>query len=995
MMKLKFVDQEFQTNAVNSIVDIFEGAENKDSVFTIDISQDKKYSDLLEGEGQTYNLGYGNKLSLDDFELLKNVRKIQERNNILKSDNIQGRNFSVEMETGTGKTYVYTKTILEMNKKYGFTKFIIVVPSVAIKEGVYKSLQITEEHFKFKYDNVPYSYFVYDSSKLNRIQTYSTSTNIEIMIINIDAFRKDIDDDKKSNIIHRESDKLSGNRPIDLISGTYPIVIIDEPQSVDTTKKSKDALKTLNPLVTLRYSATHKDLYNLMYQLTPVDAYQKRLVKQIEVSSVSSDIASAKPYIKLHSVDDKNGYSAKVEIWVKQKDGTLKKKRVKVKPGTDLWDASKEVDYYKDQNFIVSNIDCFEGEESIAFSEGTVLHLGEATGETNQEVIKRAQIRETIDLHLQKEAHYVKKGIKVLSLFFIDKVANYRDYDSDGKINKGKYAIWFEEEYKKLIEGKYKHLVQQNQEHFAAFPDDIHDGYFSVDNKNRFKDSSTGSSKADESTYELIMKDKERLLDLKEPLRFIFSHSALKEGWDNPNVFQVCTLVETKDTLTKRQKIGRGLRICVDQDGSRVLEPKYNKLSVIANEAYKTFAKELQTELEREAGFKFGVIEKVSFTNLEITRDDGTERRLTQSESKEIYKYLKEKGYINNKNKVTEEFFRDKNEDKFTVPYKFDEMKYKIMFQIENLSREIEIKNANDRVQVKRNKKVFLSDDFKALFKKIDQKTFYSVDMDIETFVKACSSDIAHMPTIEAEKVRRERSLLDVTTKGVLHEERARYENLGKVFDFETPKRPDVLRRLQESTGLLRKTLTDILIDSGRLKDFNVNPELFIKHVSAIIRKLKREYMVDGIKYYKLDDFYNMEEVFDDSELYGYKNKNVLDISDEKNVYDHVLFDSEVEKMFAEDAEKDEDVIVYAKLPTKFSIDTPYGKYSPDWIVLLRAMDGDKLYFVAETKGSKDEEQLRQSEKAKILSGRKHFEVLDNEVKYELVKELKDLKKFN
>ena len=994
-MKLKFIDQEFQTDAVNAIADIFEGSEFKESVFTIDKSKEVQRQGLdIEGKGLSYELGYANKLTLDDFELLRNVRKIQERNNILKSTDLQGRNFSVEMETGTGKTYVYTKTILELNKRYGFTKFIIVVPSIAIKEGVYKSFQITEEHFKMKYDNTVYSYFVYDSSKLNRIQTFSTSTNIEIMIINIDAFRKTLSESNVGNIIHRESDRLSGNKPIDLISGTNPIIIIDEPQSVDNTPKAKEAIQTLHPLVTLRYSATHRQEYNLMYRLTPVDAYQQNLVKHIEVSSVQSDKITAKPYIKLLSVSDKDGYSARLEILKKKKDGSLKKEVVKARPGDDLWELSDGVDYYENQNYRIEDIDCFENEESVTFAEGTVLHIGEGTGEVSAEAIKRAQIRETIDLHIQKEKHYLKKGIKVLSLFFIDKVDNYRQYTDDGHNLKGQYAIWFEEEYEKLINGKYKHVKADHEKHFSYSADDVHDGYFSKDRKGNFKDTS-GVTQADDSTYELIMKDKERLLDLNVPLRFIFSHSALKEGWDNPNVFQVCTLVDTKDSMTKRQKIGRGLRICVDQEGNRVNDVKYNMLSVIANESYADFAKQLQTELEKEAGYKFGIVEQVSFTDLEITADDGSEKRLTQEDSTKLYKYLKENEYINKQNKVTEKFHLAINDKTFKVPEEFEPFSHKIENRIKSLSREIEIKDANNKVKVSLNKEVYLSDAFKEAFKKIQQKTFYSVNIDIEKFIFDTVEALSRMPIVESEKVRRERSKLDVTKAGVTHDMRIREQSIGDIYEFEKPTYPDIIRRLQESTGLIRKTIIEILQrvnKTDRLKEFNLNPELFLRQVSGIINAKKREFMVDGLQYHKSDEYYVMSELFDDRDLFGYRDRNVLDISTEKNVYDHVIFDSVIEKQFAEDAEADESVLVYAKLPHKFRIDTPYGKYNPDWIVVLQSEEEHKLYFVAETKGSSKDKNLRGTEKAKILSGRKHFEVLDTGVKYELVTALRELK---
>lgn len=593
-MKLKFVDQQYQTDAVNSIVDIFEGCEVKKSLFTIDYSDSKYYNkDFgITGEGVSYFTGHANKASIDDFTMLENVQRIQEENDIQRTKSLENKNFTVEMETGTGKTYVYTKTILELNKRYGFTKFIIVVPSIAIKEGVFSSLNATEEHFKEKYDNVIYNYFVYDSNNMSRIRDFATNTNIEIMIINIDAFRKSFTDpskETKANLIHRESEQLSGNKPIDLIASTNPIVIIDEPQSVDNTKKSKEAIASLNPLCTLRYSATHKELYNLMYRLTPVDAYQENLVKHIEVASITSNEASAKPYVKLLSVSKKdNRYSARVEIYVNnKKTGVIDKKVITVKDKDDLWERSNEVDYYKDSNYIIDNIDT--DFQSIDFSNGESLEVGGVIGDVDDSTIKKAQIRQTIELHLNKELHYIKKGIKVLSLFFIDEVAKYRNYEREDQ--KGDYAIWFEEEYNRLIQlPKYRILREKYADKISLDAAEVHEGYFSKDGKGRLKNSTgAGVSKDDETTYQLIMRDKERLLSFDEPIRFIFSHSALKEGWDNPNVFQVCTLVETKDTMTKRQKIGRGLRICVNQDGERVLENRYNVLSVVANESYKEF----------------------------------------------------------------------------------------------------------------------------------------------------------------------------------------------------------------------------------------------------------------------------------------------------------------------------------------------------------------------------------------------------------------------
>lgn len=996
-MKLKFVDQPYQTDAVNAICDIFDGSEVKDSLFTIEVDQNKKYSSFeqtnagLSGEKYDYYIGHSNKLSIDDFTMLENVRNIQERNDIQMAKDLKKRNFTIEMETGTGKTYVYTKTILELNKRYGFTKFIIVVPSIAIKEGVNSSLKATKEHFMEKYDNVVYNYFVYDSNHLERIREFATSTNIEIMIINIDAFRKSFTDplkETKANLIHRISDKLSGNKPIDLIAGTNPIVIIDEPQSVDNTPKSKEAITSLNPLCTLRYSATHKELYNLMYRLTPVDAYQKNLVKHIEVASITSNEASTKPYVKLLSVSDKNGYTCRIEIYFNnKKNGSIDKKVINAKTRDDLWELSNEVDYYKDRGYIIDNIDCFPTEESITFSNGELLNIGDVIGKVDDSAMKKAQIRQTIEMHLNKEIHYLKQGIKVLSLFFIDEVSKYRDYSRNDE--KGDYQLWFEQEYTKLINlPKYKILHEKYGDYISKDASVVHEGYFAIDGKGRIKNSN-GTTNDDETTYQLIMKDKERLLSFKEPIRFIFSHSALKEGWDNPNIFQVCTLVETKDTLTKRQKIGRGLRICVNQDGERVLEPKYNTLSVIANESYKEFASTLQKDLEKD-NFKFGIIEPISFTGIAVKQHDGNIAELSQKESEEIFNYLVKNEYMTSIGKITNKYHIDKYEDKFILPGQYESFTSKVMKRIDNLSREIEIKDAAKKIPVKLNKKVQLSPEFTTLWNKIKQKTVYTINMDMDKFKKEAIEQIQKMSYIRPDKIDAQITNVDITRQGIKdigHQVR----ELGAVYEFDTMDYPDFIRRLQDSTDLLRKTIIEIVSKSGRLKEFYDNPEEWIKQVSKILLAVKKENLTEGIKYEKVDDYYKQDFIFNDEELYGYKDRNILDASSNKNIYDHVIYDSEIEHEFAIDAENDANVLLYAKLPSRFKIDTPIGSYNPDWAIVLNTNEGEKLYFVAETKGTENINDLKGTEKKKILCGRKHFEVIDTGIKYEVVKELKSL----
>ena len=989
-MKLKFIDQPYQTDAVNAICDIFEGCEIKDSLFTIEVNQKNELD--LDGEGVSYFVGHSNKLSIDDFTMLKNVQEIQSKNDIKMSNDLQKKNFTIEMETGTGKTYVYTKTILELNKRYGFTKFIIVVPSIAIKEGVNSSLKATKEHFMEKYDNVVYNYFTYDSNHLERIRDFSTSTNIEIMIINIDAFRKSFnnpDEESKANLIHRSNDKLNGNKPIDLIASTNPIVIIDEPQSVDGTKKSKQAIASLNPLCTLRYSATHKELYNLMYRLTPVDAYQEHLVKHIEVNSVSIDKATTKPYVKLLSVSDKNGYTCRLEIYKNnKKKGTIEKKAITAKTGNDLWESSDEVDYYKDKGYIVDNIDCFPGEEYVAFTNGELLNIGDVIGNVDDKAVKRAQIHETIKSHLDKELHYIKQGIKVLSLFFIDEVAKYRDYSREDE--KGDYQIWFEEEYKKLInQPRYKRLREDYGDYISLDPVAVHDGYFAQDGKGRIKNSS-GKTNDDETTYQLIMKDKERLLSFDEPIRFIFSHSALKEGWDNPNIFQVCTLIETKDKMTKRQKIGRGLRICVNQNGERVTDAKYNTLSVIANESYKEFSKKLQKELETD-NFKFGIIESISFSGISVKQYDGQLVELSQKDSESIYDYLVKNDYVTSSGKITNKYHQDKHEDKFVLPEQFESFTEKVIKRIEKLSKEIEIKDASTKIEVKLNKDVQLSPEFIALWDKIKQKTVYTINMDMDRLKKEAVEQIQNMPTIKAEKIDVQITNVDITRQGV-KDAGHQVKELGGVYEFDQMTYPDFIRRLQDTTGLLRKTIIDIVGKSNRLKEFYINPEEWIKQVSKILLAVKKENLTDGIKYEKSNEYYEQDFIFNDEGLYGYKDRNVIEANSDRSLYDHTIYDSDIEKNFAIEADNDDDVVLYAKLPSRFKIDTPIGDYNPDWVLVLNTDDGEKLYFVAETKGTENINDLKGTEKKKILCGRKHFEVIDTGIKYEVVKELKTLK---
>lgn len=578
-MKLTFDSNlSYQQEAIHSVIELFEGQNQDESGYAYSLNEVGALN-LIDG--------IANKLLLSESQVLDNLRKIQEQNELPQSEALEGMHFSVEMETGTGKTYVYLRTIYELNRKYGFKKFVIVVPSIAIREGVLKNLQITHEHFQTLYDNTPVRYYVYDSNRISALRGFATGDNIEILVINIDAFAKD------ENIINRPNDKLNGQEPIRFIQSVNPIVIVDEPQNMESEKRTT-AIQNLHPLCTLRYSATHRNRYNLVYSLNPVKAYDLGLVKQIEVDSVLEENSLNGAFVALESITPaKTKITAKLTIDQNTKDG-VKQKTVNVRTGDDLYSLSNEREIYRN-GFIIEEIDASNG--CIVFSNGEMLYVGDRRDDLNDDVM-RFQMRRTIEEHLRKELRLNRQGIKVLSLFFIDRVANYRSYDEQGNVIQGKFAQWFEEIYSELI-------AQPLFQSLNRFPlEQIHNGYFSQDNKGRVKDTN-GESKADDDTYNLIMRDKETLLDMENPLRFIFSHTALREGWDNPNVFQICTLNETKSEIKKRQEIGRGLRLAVNQDGLRVRDKNINRLTVIANESYNDFAKALQTELQEECGVNF------------------------------------------------------------------------------------------------------------------------------------------------------------------------------------------------------------------------------------------------------------------------------------------------------------------------------------------------------------------------------------------------------
>ena len=974
-MKIQFENNlEYQDRAISSIVDIFEGQEICQSNFSIIKQQ-------IKGKKQTFSdlddLGIGNRLELLDDELLANVQKIQLRNGLPQSKKLGSMDFSIEMETGTGKTYVYLKSIFELNKRYGFTKFIIVVPSIAIKEGTKKTLEITAEHFKTLFDNIPYDYFVYDSSNLEQVRDFATSSDIRIMVINIDAFRKSFSDpskETKANIIHRQNDRLNGQKPIEFIASTNPILIIDEPQSVDNTAKAKEAIETLNPLCRLRYSATHSQKFNLMYKLDSIDAYEQQLVKQIEVANVKLEDTSNKAYIRVVSVKA-NPRSAKVEIDVNQ-NGRTTRKVLTLKNGDDLYEKSKGRDVY--DGYIINDIYIEKESEYIEFLNQEIVKLGETIGDADSDSIKRLQIRKTIEEHLDKELRLKPKGIKVLSLFFIDKVANYRAYNEQNNPIQGKFALWFEEEFKTISKKpKYQTLFEKIDNNDV---ESIHDGYFAQDSKGRVKDS-TGKNKDDESAFDKIMKNKERLLSFDEPLRFIFSHSALKEGWDNPNVFQICTLNETNSVMKKRQEIGRGLRICVDQNGQRVRGFDVNTLTVMANESYEDFARALQKEIEDEEGIKFGIIEEHFFANIAVENESGEIEYFGSANSEVVYEYLKEKKYIDTRGKIQDTLKTDIKENRFEVPQEFAALKADITSVITKIAGNLNVKDADDKKLITLNKEVYLSEDFKSLWEQIKYKTTYRVEFDEFKLIDECVKHIQNDLTVGKIKYLYSKATNKITKAGVeIVKDTIKNDPLNsEIIDFTLP---DIVTYIQNETNLTRRVIVEILIKSDKLQDFKNNPQRFIDGAIKIIKKVMSMFVVDGIKYQKLgDEFYYAQECFENQELYGYLSSNMVKNETDKSIYTHTVYDSNIEKNFALEFNKNERVKLFTKLPNWFKINTPLGSYNPDWAVVIEEENQEKLYFVVESKGSDLGLDIKTSESSKIACAKKHFKEISTEVK--------------
>jgi type III restriction enzyme len=862
-MKLQFeANQPFQLDAISAAVDLFKGQPAGVSEFS--------FAKATE-TGGAFLAVVANNLILDEETLLKNLRTVQQRNTIEQSKKLDGLNFSIEMETGTGKTYVYLRTIHELYKHYRFKKFIIVVPSLAIKEGVLKNLDITKEHFDVLYEKPRLDFYQFDPKKRGLSRNFATTDSLQIMVMNIDQFTR------AGNIFYQQSD---WGVPAEFIKATRPVVIVDEPQNMETDIR-RQAIANLNPLCTFRYSATHTVKYNEIFRLDPVKAYDLGLVKRIEVDGITEADNFNQAFIQVKKITpQKTAITAKLRIDVNAKQG-VSKRDVSVRVGDNLFEKSNKRDLYR-EGFIVSEI----ARESITFTSGLWLSLGQRQGGLNDQIMKY-QIESSVKNHFDKELRLKPKGIKVLTLFFIDRVANYRSYEN-GNAVKGKLALWFEEIYQTLRnQAKYKGLLDYE-------PEQVHDGYFAQDRKGNWKDSTEGRDTQDDDTaYHLIMQNKEKLLDITEPLRFIFSHSALREGWDNPNVFQICTLNETESSLKKRQEIGRGLRLPVDHQGKRVFDATINILTVTANEHYEEFARQLQAEIETECGVKF--------------------------------------------------------------------------------DRE-RIKDKNKKKKITLNKNLVLDENFKALWDRIKHKTRYSVDYDTGDLIKRAAKRISQI-SISKPKLIRSKAGLEMTKEAVKAELTSQS---GRDLFAEITSVPDILSYIQSKTRLTRDTICRILLESGRIDAVFVNPQQFMDKACGEINTVLNEMIVDGIKYERIAGAFWEQTLFDDKELYGYLDElygNLYPVTKtEKTLYDYIQFDSDFERKFAEQCETRDDIKFYFKLPFWFTIETPIGKYNPDWALVY---EGDKrIYFVAETKGTDDinHPSLSAGERHKILCGRKHFD---------------------
>ena len=1007
-MKLQFKHQKFQADAAKAVVDVFAGQ----PYLTSNYMMDRGAETLLTDTDEDFTGWANQKLipALHDDVILKHIQKIQRTAQIQPSDKLEGRyNLTIEMETGVGKTYTYIKTMYELNKAYGWSKFIVVVPSVAIREGVYKSFQVTQEHFTEEYGK-KIRFFIYNSARLTEIDRFASDSNINVMIINSQAFNAKGKDARR---IYMKLDEFRSRRPIDIIAKTNPILIIDEPQSVEG-KQTKERLKEFHPLLTLRYSATHKSdsIYNMIFRLDALEAYNKKLVKKIAVKGISaSGTTGTEGFVFLEGINVSSANpTATIRFDSKGKNGIRQVSRI-VNEGFNLYEHSGQLEEYRN-GYTISRIDARD--DHIEFLNGKKLFLGDILGNIDEEQIRRIQIHETIVSHIERERQLFHKGIKVLSLFFIDEVAKYKQYDTSGQPLNGIYADIFEEEYKAVIENYQREFDDDDYIKYleSISAESTHAGYFSVDKKGKLTDGKIADKKEktsdDVSAYDLIMKNKELLLDRdpkRSPVRFIFSHSALREGWDNPNVFQICTLKQSTSEVRKRQEVGRGLRLCVNEDGDRmdfnVLGNEVhniNVLTVIASESYDSFAKGLQSEIAEAVAYRPKIVTADLFKGREISDNQGNTQIIDDNTALVIYEDMIANGYIK-RGQLTDKYYEDKANHAVQLADEVADSMVSVIEIIDSIYDEnqkiVEDARKYD-VNLTVDEKKLAMPEFQALWEKINTKSVYTVDFKSEELVKNAIHILNSKLRVPKIFYQVETGTMEnISSKEELEKGESMKKNKSasetRTITANQSVKYDLIGKLVSETGLTRKDIVQIMtgIEPTVFAQYQYNPEEFILKSAQLINEQKAAAVIEHITYHALDDRYSTD-VFKESTLKGKLNVNAM--KTEKHLYDHVIFDSQNEREFASELDKNTSVAVYVKLPNSFYISTPVGKYNPDWAIAFYEGEVKHVYFVAETKGSVSKMQLREIESGKIHCAKEHFKAISNDkVVYDVVSSYQEL----
>jgi type III restriction enzyme len=1011
-MKLKFKTQAFQTAAVQAVVDCFKGQPpvNPEAIsYRVDPGKQRKGQTI----GSTLGDGGGFKnadLQLNDATVLDNIRQVQRaQNNLVLSDalvktKVAKVNLDVEMETGTGKTYCYIKTIFELNKRYGWSKFIVVVPSIAIREGVAKSLQITAEHFLESYQKKARC-FIYNSRQLHQLESFSSDAGINVMVINVQAFNATGKDNRR---IYDELDDFQSRRPIDVISANRPILILDEPQKMEGGK-TLDSLVNFKPLLVLRYSATHKTTHNKIHRMDALDAYNQKLVKKIAVRGIAvKGLAGTNAYLYLQSIEISKSKPpvARVELEQKLAGGNIKRVVRKLGKGDNLYDLSNGLDQYR-VGFVVADINAVT--DTLSFTNGVELVVGDATGDVNEATLRRIQIREAIKAHFDKEQSLFSQGVKVLSLFFIDEVAKYRDYAAhDGK---GEYARVFEEEYNLYLNEVIGLEETQYTKHLKSIASEkTHSGYFSIDKKTRHLENPKVAARGenaglsdDVDAYDLILKDKERLLSLDEPVRFIFSHSALREGWDNPNVFVICALKHSDNTISRRQEVGRGLRLSVNQHGDRMDNPAtvhdVNVLTVVASESYKDFVSALQKDISASLSDRPRVASEKFFAGKVLNTAAG-DIQVTSQQARLIYRYLLKNDYIDDADAISAGYHEAKKEgSRAELPPDLLPHAAQVFQLIDSLFSESQLPDIDDGRRPKRNplNANFDKKEFKALWSQINRKAAYSVDFDSQELVRKAvaalnDKDAGLRVTPLQYTIQRGEQTDNVTVHKLKSGDAFRVSETSVEHNKQSVHsavKYDLIGKLVEGTQLTRRTVADILkrINVAVFAQFKTNPESFIAEAIRLVNEQKATIIIEHLAYDPVEDKFDLD-IF----TLGQTKQDFSKAGDklQRHIYDYVLTDSKIERDFVNELDTSSDVVVYAKLPRGFLIPTPVGDYNPDWAITFKEGTIKHIYFVAETKGSMSSMELREIEKTKIMCAHKFFDEMNRRfapenVKYDVV----------